>query len=124
MMWWGGGSQAAANEGSEMSDSNRPLTLDPYSPPEMAQRLEAGGVTKAHLSISNTLMLSVLAGAFIGLGAMLSTIVGTNPGTGYGVTRLLVGLSFSVGLVLVVVGGAELFTGNNLIVMAWAHGKV
>ena len=38
--------------------------------------------------------------------------------------RLLTGIVFSVGLILVVVGGAELFTGNNMIVMAWASGKV
>jgi formate/nitrite transporter len=107
-----------------MSEPNWRLTLDPYSPPEMAQKVEAGGVTKARLDWSTTLALSVLAGAFIGLGAMFATVVGTDTGLGYGVTRLLVGLSFSLGLILVVVGGAELFTGNNLIVMAWAHRKV
>jgi formate/nitrite transporter len=100
------------------------MTLDPYSPAEMAHKAEAGGITKAQLDFSNTLALSVLAGAFIGLGALFSTIVGTDTGLGYGVTRLLVGLSFSLGLILVVGGGAELFTGNNLIVMAWARGKV
>jgi formate/nitrite transporter len=108
----------------EMSDSNWRLTLDPYSPAEMAQKVEAGGVIKAHLSLGNTLVLSVLAGAFIGLGAMFATVVGTDTGLGYGVTRLLVGLAFCLGLILVVVGGAELFTGNNLIVMAWARGRV
>jgi formate transporter len=107
-----------------MSDTNWRFNLDPYSPAEMARRVEAGGVTKAQLSFANTLALGVLAGAFIGLGAMLSTIAGTETGLGYGMSRLVVGLSFSIGLVLVVVGGAELFTGNNLIVMAWAHGKV
>jgi formate transporter len=115
---------ASAKENREMPETNVRLTLDPYSPPEMAQRLEAGGVAKSHLDFGNTLALGVLAGAFIGLGAMFSTVVATDTGLGYGVTRLLVGLSFSLGLVLVVVGGAELFTGNNLIVMAWAHGKV
>jgi formate/nitrite transporter len=83
-------------------------------------------------------MLAVLAGAFISLGAIFSTTVSaggmtfTPDGSGtayttampYGVTRLLAGLVFSLGLILVVVGGAELFTGNNLIVMAWASGKV
>jgi formate transporter len=98
--------------------------LDPYNPAEMARKVETGGVLKANLDGANLLVLSVLAGAFIGMGALFSTIVGTNSGLGYGVTRLLVGLSFSLGLILVVVGGAELFTGNNLLVMAWAHGKV
>src|SRR5262249_26318993 len=114
----------ATKEGSDMSDTYGRLTLDPHSPMEMAQKVEAGGVTNARRHFNSTLALSVLAGAFIGLGAMFSTVVGTDTGLGYGVTRLLVGLSFSLGLILVVVGGAELFTGNNLIVMAWAHRKV
>jgi formate/nitrite transporter len=107
-----------------MSEPRSSLILDPYSPAEMAQKVEAGGVVKARQDFLNTLVLAILAGAFIGLGAMFSTIVATDTGLGYGATRLLVGLSFSLGLVLVTVGGAELFTGNNLIVMAWAHGKV
>jgi formate transporter len=83
-------------------------------------------------------MLSLLAGAFIALGAIFATTVAAGgmsvtaadgalaytTGLPYGVTRLLTGLVFSLGLILVVVGGAELFTGNNLIVMAWASGKV
>jgi formate/nitrite transporter len=83
-------------------------------------------------------MLSVLAGAFIALGAIFATTIGAggmlvtasdgavafNTGLPYGLTRLLMGVVFSLGLILVVVGGAELFTGNNLIVMAWANGKV
>ncbi len=107
-----------------MGDSNWRLALDSYTPTEMAQKAEAGGVSKVRLDLGSMLMLSVLAGAFIGLGAMFSTVVATNTGLGYGVTRLLVGLAFCLGLVLVVIGGAELFTGNNLVVMAWAHGKV
>jgi len=90
----------------------------------MAHKVEAGGVNKARLDAGTTLALSVLAGAFIGLGATFSTVVATETGLGYGATRLLVGLAFSVGLILVVVGGAELFTGNNLIVIAWAQRKV
>jgi formate/nitrite transporter len=97
---------------------------DPYSPAEMAKRVEAGGVTKAHLRTSALLMLAVLAGAFIALGAMLATIALTSTELGYGPSRLLAGVAFSLGLVLVVVGGAELFTGNALIVMAWADKRV
>ncbi len=107
-----------------MSPLPAPFSLDPYTPAEMAQKVETGGVAKARLGIADTLLLSVLAGAFIGLGAMFSTVVATESGLGYGMTRLVVGLSFCLGLILVVVGGAELFTGNNLIVMAWAHGRV
>lgn len=102
------------------------IRIDALLPPEMAAKAETIGVNKAKLAFFPMFVLGILAGAFIGLGAMFSTTVaagaaGTLP---YGVTRLLVGLSFSLGLILVVVGGAELFTGNNLIVMAWASGKV
>jgi len=69
-------------------------------------------------------MLGLLAGVFIALGAALYTQVLTGSTLGAGPTRLLGGAAFSLGLVLVVVGGAELFTGNNLIVMAWADGKI
>jgi formate/nitrite transporter len=100
------------------------LTIEPYSASEMAEIAERGGVTKAQLDVATTVALSVLAGAFIALGAMFSTVVATETHLGYGLTRLAVGLAFCLGLVLVVVGGAELFTGNNLMIMAWAHGKV
>ena len=98
--------------------------IDPYSPAEMAERASFVGVGKAQLDFLSTFTLAVLAGAFIGLGAELATIVGTEPGTGYGVTRLLMGAAFSLGLILVVIAGAELFTGNTLIVMAWAGARV
>ena len=77
------------------------------------------------MSAANTFALSVLAGAFIAMGAIFATTV-TAGGSSmpYGVSRLLGGLAFSLGLILVVVAGAELFTGNNLIVMAWASKKV
>jgi formate/nitrite transporter len=108
-----------------MSPEEKPLgTFDPHTPAEMAGRVEAGGVAKAALDLPRTLALAVLAGAFIGLGAMISTVVGTATSLGYGPTRLLAGFAFSLGLVLVLVGGAELFTGNALIVMAWAEGRV
>lgn len=101
------------------------VSLDPLLPQEMAQMAERIGAHKARLDTAPLLALAVLAGAFIALGAMFSTIVGTGADAlPYGVGRLLVGFVFSLGLVLVVIGGAELFTGNNLMVMAWAGGKV
>ncbi len=100
------------------------LTVDSLMPPEMALRAERAGVTKASMGLLQTLVLSVLAGAFIALGAMFATTVTAGGGMPFGVTRLLGGLAFSLGLILVVVAGAELFTGNNLIVMAWAGRKV
>ena len=114
------------------------ITLDALLPADMAKRAELLGVRKAEMPAFSMFMLALLAGAFIALGAVFATTVsaGGMPVTGadgalaftaglpYGVTRLLAGLVFCLGLILVVVGGAELFTGNNLIVMAWASGKV
>jgi len=114
------------------------VRIDSLLPPEMATRAEYLGVRKAEMPLVNMLMLSILAGAFISLGAIFATTVAAGgmsvtaadgsvaytTGLPYGVTRLLTGLVFCLGLILVVVGGAELFTGNNLIVMAWASGKV
>src|SRR5687767_4415183 len=92
----------------------------------MARKAEQVGVAKAQLAALPTFVLAVLAGAFIAMGAMFATTVAAGPAGAvpYGVARLLSGLVFSLGLILVVVGGAELFTGNNLIVMAWVGGKV
>jgi formate/nitrite transporter len=92
----------------------------------MAEKAEQVGVKKAALDRASMFALAVLAGAFIALGAMFATTVlaGAGDGLPYGVARLLAGLVFSLGLILVIVGGAELFTGNNLIVMAWASRKV
>lgn len=103
---------------------NNLSSLDAYAPKEMAQRVENVGVKKANLDWATTLALSILAGAFIALGANFATIVWTDNGLGFGLSRLIGGIVFSLGLILVIVGGAELFTGNNLIVMAWASHKV
>ena len=92
----------------------------------MALRAEDVGALKANLDATSTFVLAVLAGAFIALGALFATTVtaGTAGSVPFGIARLLAGLVFCLGLVLVVVGGAELFTGNALIVMAWASGKL
>jgi formate transporter len=82
------------------------------------------GVAKARLPWLTQALLGVLAGAFVGLGAMMFTLVASDAWLGFAASRLLGGLVFSLGLVLVVVAGAELFTGNNLIAMAWASGQV
>lgn len=98
--------------------------LDAYAPAEMARRVEASGVAKARMALMPLFTLAVLAGAFIALGSSLYLVAITETGLGLGPTRLLGGLAFSLGLVLVVVGGAELFTGNCLIVMAYADGLI
>ena len=94
--------------------------MDALVPKEMAEKAEGIGVTKAHLPADQMFVLAVLAGAFISLGALFFLTVVTGATPGFGVARLLGGLAFSLGLILVVVGGAELFTGNNLLAMAWA----
>jgi formate transporter len=100
------------------------IEIDAYKPAEIARRIEAAGVAKAGLGLLQTVTLGVLAGAFIAFGALFFLLVMTESGLGFGPGRWLGGLAFSLGLVLVVIAGAELFTGNNLIVMAWAAGKV
>jgi formate/nitrite transporter len=94
--------------------------VDAYAPAEMARRVLDVGVAKARLAVPDALALAVLAGAFIGLGAAFATLAMTQTGMGFGPTRVLGGVTFSLGLILVVVAGAELFTGNNLVAMAWA----
>ncbi|MCI0555083.1 MAG: formate/nitrite transporter family protein [Anaerolineae bacterium] len=114
------------------------IRIDALLPAEMAVRAEQVGIRKAEMPALTMFTLSVLAGAFIALGAIFATVVSAGSvivtlpdgqvtittSLPYGITRLLAGLVFCLGLILVVVGGAELFTGNNLIVMAWASGKV
>jgi formate transporter len=103
----------------------RGVNVDALPPREIAHRAEDVGVAKCNADTLTTFVLAVLAGAFIAMGAVFATTV-TAGGSSlpYGVSRLLGGLAFSLGLVLVVVAGAELFTGNNLIAMAWAGRKV
>ena len=95
--------------------------FDAYSPRQIAERLQALCVAKAATPLLSLVMLGMLAGAFIGLGALFSVIVLSDASLGFAASRLLAGLVFSLGLLLVVVAGAELFTGNNLLAMAWAH---
>ncbi len=100
------------------------IRIDALIPVEMARRAEHIGVRKAEADTFATFALAVLAGAFIALGAVFATTVATGNQIGFGAERLLTGFVFCLGLILVVVGGAELFTGNNLIVMAWASRRV
>jgi formate/nitrite transporter len=102
-----------------------PPRLDALLPPEMARRAEEAGIGKVSRDALSTVTLAVLAGAFIALGAVFATVALAGAGTApWGLTRVVAGLVFSVGLILVVVGGAELFTGNNLVIMAWAGGRI
>lgn len=107
-----------------MTTTDGTPSLDALLPVEMARRAETIGVAKATARTDRVFVLAVLAGSFIGLGAVFSTVVTSGTGVPLGVNRLIGGLAFSLGLVLVVVGGAELFTGNTLIVMATANRRV
>lgn len=94
--------------------------FDALLPEAVARKAEDVGVAKACMRTDRMFVLAVLAGSFIALGALFSTVVTAGGGSAPGVARLLGGLVFSLGLILVVVSGAELFTGNTLIVMSVA----
>jgi formate/nitrite transporter len=113
----------------EKAPSPQLISFDTILPPAMALRAEAGGVARAALDPLAVFVLSLLAGAFISFGALFATTVGavglgSDAGLPYGVMRALTGVVFCAGLIMVIIGGAELFTGNNMLVMAWASGKV
>lgn len=97
---------------------------DAYKPAKIAALVEGVGVTKAQLPILQMFVLAILAGVFIGFGAAAYTAVMTGADATYGPARLLGGVAFSLGLILVVIGGAELFTGNALMVMAAVDQKI
>jgi formate transporter len=101
-------------------------TYDELLPAEMASKAQEIGIKKANLDFLSTFALAVLAGAFIALGCIFFTVSQTMGGVTipWGVSRIIGGFAFSLGLILVIVGGAELFTGNNLIIMAWASRKL
>jgi formate/nitrite transporter len=113
------------------------VTIDTIMPAAMAERAEATGIRRANADTATMFALAVLAGAFISFGAIIATTVSAGSFTittadgvalsatlPYGVTKLLTGAVFSLGLILVIVAGAELFTGSTMIVMAWASRKV
>jgi formate transporter len=95
-----------------------------YSPAEIAAKVKTIGVTKARMPLVQMTMLGMLAGGFIGLGALYYTVVVSDANLGFAASRVLGGVVFSLGLILVIVAGAELFTGNNLLAMAWADGMI
>ncbi len=98
--------------------------IDAYSPAQMAARVEKAGIIKGNLDVISTFTLAVLAGAFIAFGAVLYTYVIHDSQLSIGLTKLIGGLVFCLGLILVIIAGAELFTGNSLIVMAYVSRKV
>lgn len=97
---------------------------DAFSPDQVARRIESVGVAKARLPLHSMSMLALLAGAFVGIGSLAYLLVASDPSLSFATSRVLGGVVFSTGLIMVVVAGAELFTGNNLLAMAWAEGKL
>jgi Formate/nitrite family of transporters len=111
----------AAGEPSPKGDI---LGFDAYAPAEIEAKVEKLGVKKATMPFLPSVMLAVVAGGGIGLGGLFFCIVLADPALSFAVQRVLGGVVFSLGLSLVMVGGAELFTGNCLIVMARANGQI
>ena len=97
---------------------------DAYRPAEIAALIETAGVAKAALPLHRLATLAILAGAFIGFGSAFWCIAMAGIDPGYGPARVLGGAVFALGLILVIVGGAELFTGNALMVMAAVDRRV
>lgn len=100
------------------------FNFNAYSPTEIQALIETVGVKKATLPALPCFMLALVAGGSIGFGALYYCIVASDADLSFAVIRVMGGTVFSLGLVIVMIGGAELFTGNNLIVMAWASGKI
>ena len=98
--------------------------IDAYTPAQMAVRVEKAGIVKSNRDFFSTLSLAMMAGVFIGLGAAFYTFVIHDSTLSVGLTKLIGGFVFSLGLILVIITGAELFTGNNLIVMAFVSRKI
>jgi formate/nitrite transporter len=95
-----------------------------FPPKDVAAKMCETGVGKCKLPILKMFILAILAGVYIAFGAQLFLLVGSDSTLGFGFTRFLSASVFTVGLMMVVVGGAELFTGNNLVLIAALDKKV
>ncbi|MFA5791402.1 MAG: formate/nitrite transporter family protein [Caldisericia bacterium] len=100
------------------------MDLPMFTPPQIAEKLGDVCQGKCRTPMKKFFVLAILAGAFIAFGAQLSIIVGSDATLGFGFTKFIAGAVFSVGLMLVVIAGAELFTGDNLIVISALEKKV
>lgn len=101
-------------------------SLEVLMPDALALAWEKLGAKKAHQTLSTQFMLGILGGAFIGIGGMFAmiTVAGSEGVMAWGLSRMLMGIAFSLGLLLVVLAGAQLFTSDCLMVMAWAGGRL
>lgn len=100
------------------------VVTDAYPPPQIASQIEKVALAKARLSLSQTFMLSILAGVYLGLGAQFATLVISDSTLHFGLTSLIEGVVYSLGFILAVIGGAEVFTGNCLIIMGYVSKRI
>lgn len=98
--------------------------IDAYSPSQMASRIDAVAAVKAEYSTAQTFWMGINAGVYIGLGAQFATLVISDSTLHFGLTSIIAGIVFTLGLILVVVGGAELFTGNCLIIIGYVDKRI
>jgi formate/nitrite transporter len=103
---------------------SQPDTIDPLKPQEVAARLEATGVQRGFLTTRSLVLLGLLGGVYIGFGGALATLALADSAIGYGLGRLAAGAAFSVGLIMLILAGGELFTGNSLMTLALASRKL
>lgn len=96
------------------------------SPEEVCRLVIKAGEKKANLPFFKMALLGILAGAYIGFGAELSTVISHDLGKflGVGIEKFIAGSVFSLGLILVVLGGAELFTGDCLIIQSYLDRRI
>lgn len=97
---------------------------DSYSPLEIARKVEQIGITKGNLPFGKVSLLAILAGTFVSMGCMFYITITSDFKGGYGMMMLAGGFAFNLGLMLCVIAGAELFTGNSLLSIAWAQKKI
>ncbi|HYF90833.1 MAG TPA: formate/nitrite transporter family protein [Symbiobacteriaceae bacterium] len=97
---------------------------DSYTPVEIARKVEQYGITKGNLPFGKVALLAIMAGAFVAMGCIFYITVTADSKLTYGMTMLIGGLCFNLGLMLCVIAGAELFTGNSLLSLAWAQKKI
>src|SRR5574341_377127 len=100
------------------------VDIEAYSPPQIALRIDRVATAKAKLSFAQTFILGILAGVYIGIGAQFATLVISDSTLHFGLNSLIAGIVFSLGLMLVVIGGAELFTGNCLVIMGYISKRI
>lgn len=112
-----------------MGENNVPkpiqlIDIDAYAPPQIASRIDKVATAKASLGTTKTFILGILAGVYIAIGAQFATLVISDSTLHFGLTSVIAGVVFSLGLMLVVIGGAELFTGNCLIIMGYVGNRI